>query len=113
LYENSIVYGFGVVLLEMLTGLRGFDPKRPKGKEYLVDWWKPFLCSEGEVKALMDVRMKGQYSSQAALQVAQLTLKCIASNPKSRPSMEEVVEALEGIEAMKEKPEESDIASWP
>jgi len=93
------VYGFGVVLLEMLTGLRGFDPKRPKGKEYLVDWWKPFLCSEGEVKALMDVR--------------QLTLKCIASNPKSRPSMEEVVEALEGIEAMKEKPEESDIASWP
>ncbi len=65
------------------------------------------------MKTLMDVRMKGQYSSQAALQVAHLTLKCLASDSKSRPSMEEVVEALEGIEAMKEKPEESDITSWP
>lgn len=55
--------------------------------------------------------MEGQYSSKAALQAAQLTLKCLAFDPKSRPSMKEVVEVLGGIEAMKEKPKESKINS--
>ena len=54
----------------------------------------------------MDVRMEGQYSTKAALQAGQLTLKCLESDPKSRPSMKEVVEELEGLQAIKEKPKD-------
>jgi serine/threonine protein kinase len=112
LYVKSDVYGFGVVLLELLTGLRALDTKRPNGQQTLVEWRKPCLSSKAKLKTIMDTRMEGQYSSKAAMQAAKLTLNCLAFDPKSRPSMKEVVEVLEGIEAMnKQKPKESKIKS--
>uniref|UniRef100_A0A5B7A1Y6 non-specific serine/threonine protein kinase n=1 Tax=Davidia involucrata TaxID=16924 RepID=A0A5B7A1Y6_DAVIN len=111
LYVKSDVYGFGVVLLELLTGLRALNTKRPSGQHNLVDWAKPLLSQRRKLKSIMDARMEGQYSSKAALQAAQLTLKCLETDPKSRPSMKEVVEVLERIEAMKEKPKESKTSS--
>jgi serine/threonine protein kinase len=97
---KSDVYGFGVVLLELLTGLQAHDTKGPDGQQNLVEWRKPCLSSKAKLKTIMDTRMEGQYSPKAALQTAQLTLKCLAFDPINRPSMKEVVEVLEGIEAM-------------
>ncbi|PON82728.1 Mitogen-activated protein kinase kinase kinase [Trema orientale] len=111
LYVKSDVYGFGVVLLELLTGLRALDTKRPSGQHNLVDWTKPCLSSKRKLNTIMDVRMEGQYSPKAAFQAAQLTLKCLEPDPKSRPSMKDVLEALERIEAMKEKPKQSKTSS--
>ncbi|XWS45641.1 hypothetical protein CRYUN_Cryun15aG0154000 [Craigia yunnanensis] len=108
LYVKSDVYGFGVVLLEMMTGLRASDRGRPGGQENLVDWLKPTLSQKRKLKTIMDARIEGQYSSKAAIRSAELTLKCLEQDPKNRPSMKEVVEALERIESLnKEKPKES------
>ena len=105
---KSDVYGFGVVLLEMMTGLRASDTGRPGGQENLVDWLKPTLSQKRKLKTIMDARIEGQYSSKAAIRSAELTLKCIEQDPKNRPSMKEVLEALERIESLnKEKPKES------
>lgn len=105
LYVKSDVYGFGVVLLEMLSGQRAFDTKRPTGQQNLIEWLKPLLSQKKKLKtSVMDARIEGQYSSKAMVQAAQLTLKCLEADPKNRPSMKEVVEVLEQIEAMKEKP---------
>ncbi|KAL9378168.1 hypothetical protein Peur_029503 [Populus x canadensis] len=105
LYVKSDVYGFGVVLLEMLSGRRALDTKRPSGQQNLIEWLKPFLSQKKKLKTtVMDARIEGQYSSKAMVQAAQLTLKCLEADPKNRPSMKEVVEVLEQIEAMKEKP---------
>ncbi|KAJ6976365.1 serine/threonine-protein kinase PIX13 [Populus alba x Populus x berolinensis] len=105
LYVKSDVYGFGVVLLEMLSGQRAFDTKRPTGQQNLIEWLKPLLSQKKKLKTnVMDARIEGQYSSKAMVQAAQLTLKCLEADPKNRPSMKEVVEVLEQIEAMKEKP---------
>ncbi|XP_059623334.1 probable serine/threonine-protein kinase PIX13 isoform X2 [Cornus florida] len=109
LYVKSDVYGFGVVLLEVLTGMRALDTKRPSGQQNLVEWTRPLLSQKRKLKSIMDVRIEGQYSTKAALEAAQLTLKCLEAEPKNRPSMKEVVEVLERIEAMKEKPKESRI----
>lgn len=100
---KSDVYGFGVVLLEIMTGLRALDTKRPNGEQNLVEWLRPVLSQKRKLKNIMDIRIEGQYSSKAMLQAAQLTLKCLESDPKSRPSMKEVLEALEQIEAIKDK----------
>ncbi|KAK1586963.1 hypothetical protein Q3G72_008042 [Acer saccharum] len=44
--------------------------------------------------------MEGQYSFEAALQAAQLSLRCLELDPRSRPSMKEVMEVLREIEAL-------------
>lgn len=107
MYVKSDVYGFGVVLVEILTSLRALDPTRPTKQQNLVDWIKPHLSERRKLKGVMDHRLEGKYPSKAAFQIAQLALKCLATEPKHRPSMKEVVETLERIEAANERPRES------
>ncbi|XP_058098551.1 probable serine/threonine-protein kinase PIX13 [Magnolia sinica] len=111
LYVKSDVYGFGVVLLEMLSGQRALDNNRPNGQHNLVDWAKPFLSERRKLARVMDPRLEGQYPSKGATQAAQLTLRCLAAEPKNRPSMKEVVETLEEIQAIRVRPKESKTSS--
>ncbi|RVX16073.1 putative serine/threonine-protein kinase PIX13 [Vitis vinifera] len=104
LYVKSDVYGFGVVLLEMLTGKQTLDRNRPPGQLNLVEWTKPLLPNKRKLKKIMDPRLRDQYPLKAATQVAELILKCLESDPKNRPSMEEVLETLKRINEIKEKP---------
>ncbi|KAG8065788.1 hypothetical protein GUJ93_ZPchr0004g38341 [Zizania palustris] len=104
LYVKSDVYGFGVVLLEMLTGMRALDTRRPAPQHNLVDWAKPYLDDKRRLARLVDPRLEGQYPSRATLLTAQLTLRCLSGDPKSRPSMSEVVNALEEIERINARP---------
>ncbi|KAF7143777.1 hypothetical protein RHSIM_Rhsim05G0047300 [Rhododendron simsii] len=106
LYVKSDVYSFGVVLIEMLTGLRAVDPNRPGGKLNLVDWIKPHLSDGRKLKQVMDSKFQGKYPSKAALQIAQLALKCIEPERETRPSMNTIVETLQHLAATDEKPEE-------
>ncbi|KAL1180021.1 hypothetical protein V6Z11_A03G200400 [Gossypium hirsutum] len=106
LYVKSDVYGFGVVLVEILTGLRALDQNRPSGQHTLVDWVKPHLSERRKLKNIMDHRLEGKYPSKAAFRIAQLALKCLEPEPRNRPSMKEVVETLEQIESINEKPTE-------
>ncbi|XP_062217512.1 probable serine/threonine-protein kinase PIX13 [Phragmites australis] len=100
LYVKSDVYGFGVVLLEILTGLRALDTDRPTAQHNLVDWAKPYLADRRKLARLIDPRLEGQYSSKGVQRAAQLTLRCLAADHKNRPSTKEVVAVLEEIESM-------------
>ncbi|RZR90893.1 hypothetical protein BHM03_00018895, partial [Ensete ventricosum] len=112
LYVKSDVYGFGVVLLEMLSGQRALDANRPSNQHNLVAYARPLLADRRKLGRLMDRRLEGQYPSKGALQAAQLTLKCIANDPKNRPSMKEVVETLEQIEVTKGRSKAANNVSW-
>ncbi|XP_076923009.1 putative serine/threonine-protein kinase PIX13, partial [Bidens hawaiensis] len=97
LYVKSDVYGFGVVLIEILTGLRALDEDRPANQRNLLEWVKPYLANRRQLKNVMDSRLEGSYPSKAAGQVAQLALTCLEPEPKDRPSMKEVVATLERL----------------
>ncbi|MFS7932495.1 putative transferase [Helianthus anomalus] len=71
LYVKSDVYGFRVVLLELMMGLRALDLKRPDPQVNLVVWAKPLLPNGKKLKTIMDARMEGQYSSKGAIMLAQ------------------------------------------
>ncbi|CAL9766877.1 unnamed protein product [Musa acuminata subsp. burmannicoides] len=99
LTAKNDVYGMGVVLLEMLSGQRALDASRT-GKQRLVEYAKPYISDHPKLARLMDPRLEGQYPVKAALCAARLAKSCVADDPKARPSMDEVVETLQQIEAM-------------
>lgn len=101
---KSDVYGFGIVLVEMLTGKRIGEIMRLRETKSLQDWLKSELLNRGKMRSTMDAKLEGRYPQNLASEVAQLTLKCIQTDPKFRPSMKEVVDTLEQIEAANEKP---------
>lgn len=106
LYVKSDVYGFGVVLLELLTGLRVHDLNRPNGQVNLVDWARPSLPHRKKIRKLIDPRLEGQYPSESAYQTAALVLSCIEPDPKNRPNMEDVLVKLEQIITIQKRPKE-------
>jgi len=103
LYVKSDVYGFGVVLVEILTGQRAIDLNRPSGRHSLTDWIKPELQDRRKLKKVMDPQLKDMYPIKAALPIAKLASRCLAPEPKMRPSMKEVLQMLQGIQAATNK----------
>ncbi|XP_052199941.1 serine/threonine-protein kinase PBL35-like [Diospyros lotus] len=98
LTSKSDVYSFGVVLLEILTGRRSMDKKRPSGEQNLVTWARPYLADKRKVYHLVDPRLELNYSLKGVQKVAQLGYNCLSKDPKSRPSMDEVVKVLNPLQ---------------
>ncbi|CAD5163004.1 unnamed protein product [Musa acuminata subsp. malaccensis] len=98
LTAKSDVYSFGVVLVELLTGQRAIDKNRPSEEHNLVEWAKPYLASKRRVIRIMDSRLQGQYSVAGAQRTAGLALQCLSMQAKRRPSMDQVVIALEQLQ---------------
>ncbi|KAH0453286.1 hypothetical protein IEQ34_017610 [Dendrobium chrysotoxum] len=84
--EKADVYSFGVVLLELLTGRRAMDIKRPKGQHRLTEWIRP-LVDKYAIKDLIDPDLGNNYSEQEALCMLHAASLCINRNPHARPRM--------------------------
>eukprot|EP00262_Sarcandra_glabra_P008400 TRINITY_DN2191_c0_g2_i3.p1 TRINITY_DN2191_c0_g2~~TRINITY_DN2191_c0_g2_i3.p1 ORF type:complete len:478 (+),score=78.37 TRINITY_DN2191_c0_g2_i3:787-2220(+) len=102
LTSRSDVYSFGVVLLEILTGRRSMDKKRPNGEHNLVEWARPHLGERRRFYRLIDPRLEGRFSIKGAQKAAQLAHHCLSRDPKARPLMSEVVEALKPLLNLKD-----------
>ncbi|XP_061375875.1 serine/threonine-protein kinase PBL34-like isoform X1 [Gastrolobium bilobum] len=102
LTSKSDVYSFGVVLLEMLTGRRSIDKNRPNGEHNLVEWTRPLLVDRRKFFRIIDPRLEGHFSVKGAQKAAQLAAQCLCRDPKSRPMMSEVVQALKPLQNLKD-----------
>ncbi|KAH7532605.1 hypothetical protein FEM48_Zijuj04G0039300 [Ziziphus jujuba var. spinosa] len=102
LTSKNDVYGFGVVLLEMLTGRRSMDKNRPNGEHNLVEWARPLLGDKRRFYRLIDPRLEGHFSIKGAQKAVQLAAHCLSRDPKARPVMSEIVEALKPLPNLKD-----------
>ncbi|XP_042418536.1 probable receptor-like serine/threonine-protein kinase At5g57670 [Zingiber officinale] len=93
--EKIDVYAFGVVLLELLSGRKPVSTSCPKGQESLVLWAMPILQG-GEVKELLDPRLRTSYN-EAQLECIILAISlCIKRASRSRPHITFVLKLLKG-----------------
>ncbi|CAL9050579.1 unnamed protein product [Musa banksii] len=97
LTSKSDVYGFGVVLLEMLIGRKAMDPSKRSRQHDLVKWARPLLVRSRKLLKIIDPRLEGQYSNKDVERVARLAYDCLNQNPKMRPVMSEVVDVLQAM----------------
>lgn len=101
--EKCDVYGFGVLILEVLTGKRPVEYMEDD-VVVLSDMVREAL-DEGRIEECMDKKLKGSYPVEEAIPVVKLGLICASQVPSNRPDMEEVIRILELIQSTSEKEE--------
>ncbi|KVI02498.1 Protein kinase, ATP binding site-containing protein [Cynara cardunculus var. scolymus] len=78
----------------MITGRRSMDKNRPNGEHNLVEWARPHLGERRRFYHLIDPLLEGRFSVRGAQKAAQLATLCLNRDPKARPLMSDVYEAL-------------------
>ena len=94
--ERCDVYGYGVVVLELVTGRRPVEYVKDD-VAILVDQVRGML-ERGSALECVDEKM-GDFPEEEVMPVLKLGLVCTSQIPSSRPSMAEVVQILEVIRA--------------
>ncbi|KAL8472134.1 hypothetical protein ACS0TY_029377 [Phlomoides rotata] len=104
--EKTDVFGYGIMLLEIVTGQRAIDFSRLEEEDdvLLLDHVKK-LQREKRLVAIVDRNLNKTYNIQEVEMMIQVALLCTQSSPEDRPAMSEVVRMLEG-EGLAERWEE-------
>lgn len=89
--KESDVYGYGVVLLEILSGRRSENG-------LIVKWATP-LIKEQRFSELLDPRIVVQSEIKClVIRLAKVALACVGNSRRSRPSISEVAAILNSLE---------------
>ncbi|XP_031264413.1 probable inactive receptor kinase At1g27190 [Pistacia vera] len=92
------VYGFGVVLLELVTGQKPIEVSTADEgfKGNLVDWVNHLVIS-GRSKDAIDKALCGKGNDDEITQFLKVACTCVVSRPKDRPSMYQIYESLKNM----------------
>ncbi|XVE88774.1 hypothetical protein DITRI_Ditri19aG0095800 [Diplodiscus trichospermus] len=91
LTQKSDVYSFGVVLLEIITSRPVFTKSQETSH---ISEWVHSILSNGDVKNIVDTRLKGDFDMNSVSKAIELALACVSSQPAPRPAMNYVVMEL-------------------
>ncbi|KAG6655028.1 protein NSP-INTERACTING KINASE 3-like [Carya illinoinensis] len=110
--EKTDVFGFGILLLELITGQKALDFGRSVNqKGVMLDWVKK-LHQDGKLNQMVDKDLKGNFDRVELEEIVQVALICTQFNPSCRPKMSEVLKMLEG-DGLAEKWEASQKVETP
>ncbi|XP_077224966.1 LRR receptor kinase SERK2-like isoform X2 [Tasmannia lanceolata] len=95
--ERTDVFGYGIMLLELVTGQRAIDFSRLEEEDdvLLLDHVKK-LEREKRLDAIVDRNLGRNYDGIELEMMIQVALLCTQASPEDRPTMSEVVRMLEG-----------------
>lgn len=91
LTEKSDIYSFGVVLLEMIT----CQSVIAKNEEniHIIERVSS-LIAKGDIKDIVDSRLRGNFDSNSAWTVVKIAMACISPKPNERPMVNIIVTEL-------------------
>nr|XP_043628409.1 BRASSINOSTEROID INSENSITIVE 1-associated receptor kinase 1-like isoform X2 [Erigeron canadensis] len=95
--EKTDVYGYGVMLLELITGQQAYDLARLQKDEsvMLLEWVKGLL-QDKKLETLVDAELEVDVVNDDVEKLVQIALLCTQEIAMERPSMSEVIRMLEG-----------------
>lgn len=89
------VFSFGVVLMELLTGLMALDEDRPEESQFLAAWFWQIKSDKPKLRAAIDPALDAKDETfESIFIVAELAGHCTAREPKQRPDMGHAVNVL-------------------
>ncbi|GJS28803.1 probable LRR receptor-like serine/threonine-protein kinase isoform X2 [Tanacetum coccineum] len=95
--EKTDVFGFGILLLELITGQKALDAGNGQVQKGMILDLVKTLYEEKRLQVMIDRDLKGCYEEEALEKAVELALLCTQAQPTSRPKMSEVWKVLEGI----------------
>ncbi|CAN6462018.1 unnamed protein product [Victoria cruziana] len=99
LNEKSDVFSFGIVLLELISGLQPITVEPSGERVHIINLVRPKLL-RGDIASVADSRFCGDYDVRSMWKVAAIALECTATKAAERPVMSTVVSCLkEAIES--------------
>lgn len=94
--DKTDVFGFGILLLELITGQRALEFGKPANqKGAMLDWVKK-IQQDKNLDTLVDKDLEINYDRNELEEMVQVALLCTQYLPGKRPKMSEVVRMLEG-----------------
>ncbi|CAJ2677396.1 unnamed protein product [Trifolium pratense] len=98
LSHKADVYSFGMMLMEMAG--------RKKNKNYIENCWQDYFAKwiYDQFEETIDTNNGTEEEKKIAMKMIVIAMKCIQMKPDDRPSMNDVIEMLEGDEVPQHLP---------
>ncbi|OEL30562.1 putative LRR receptor-like serine/threonine-protein kinase [Dichanthelium oligosanthes] len=93
--EKTDVYGFGILLLELITGPKTLSNGHAQSQKGMILDWVRELKEEKKLDKLVDRDLKGSFDVVELECSVDVIIQCTQTNPILRPKMSEVLHALE------------------
>ncbi|XP_045821116.1 rust resistance kinase Lr10-like isoform X2 [Trifolium pratense] len=107
LSHKADVYSFGMMLMEMAG--------RKKNINYIENYWQDYFAKwiYDQFEETIDTNNGTEEEKKIAMKMIVIALKCIQMKPDDRPSMNEVIDMLEGDEVPQHLPPDPEsLLTW-
>ncbi|GFQ02737.1 probable receptor-like protein kinase at1g80640 [Phtheirospermum japonicum] len=96
LTDKSDVYGFGVVLLELLLGRKPMEKVAPPAAQCqsIVTWAMPQLTDRTKLPNIVDPVIRNSMDLKHLYQVAAVAVLCVQPEPSYRPLITDILHSL-------------------
>ncbi|XP_019158943.1 PREDICTED: probable receptor-like protein kinase At4g10390 [Ipomoea nil] len=89
--KKNDIYSYGVILLELITGLEALSPDN---NVRLISKVGPVLKDASKVAGMVDRRLAGEYELEEAMAMASLAALCLSDPPSLRPSASDIIQTM-------------------
>lgn len=95
---KSDVFGFGVILFELITGKKPVEDEYPGEKDVNLVTWVRGLVRKNQASSAIDSKIYESGFEKQMVEALKIGYLCTADLPSKRPSMQQVVGLLKDIE---------------